>query len=103
MMRCDGKIIRSLTFKFEYVLKAIEDSKYMSAISIKKPRGSPQAHEQRMNQNLNNDDKLEKACRESLQSKLLVKEDNQDTSRDRGHRGRAAYHGGRGIGTFEKR
>lgn len=45
MMRCDGKIIRSLTFKFEYVLKAIEDSKYMSAISIKKPRGSPQAHE----------------------------------------------------------
>ena len=77
-----GKILRSLTAKFNYVVCSIEESNDLSTLSIDELHGSLLVHEQRM-QGYQEEENVLKVAQED---------------RSGGGRGRGVFRGGRGRG-----
>ena len=77
-----GKILRSLTAKFNYVVSSIEESNDLSTLSIDALHGSLHVHEQRM---------------QGYQEEEHVLKVAQEDRSGRG-RGRGVFRGGRGRG-----
>ena len=77
-----GKILRSLTAKFNYVVCSIEESNDLSTLSIDALHGSLHVHEQRM---------------QGYQEEEHVLKVAQEDRSGRG-RGRGVFRGGRGRG-----
>ncbi|XP_026377725.1 uncharacterized protein LOC113272025 [Papaver somniferum] len=64
------KLLRSLPFKFEHVVAAIEESKDISTLSMYEMMGSLEAHEQQISRY------VEKPIEQAFQSKLHIKDNN---------------------------
>lgn len=95
------KILRSMTPRFDHIVEAIEEAKYLNVLSIDELSGSLQAHEVRLNRS------TEKSKEKDFQVKgdaSLVKEGSRLTGRGRGHCSFKVQQQGRGRGrSMEKR
>ncbi|XP_020262387.1 uncharacterized protein LOC109838347 [Asparagus officinalis] len=87
-VRIMKKILRTLDSKFKYIIPVIQESKDLSEVSIDELQGSLQAYEQDINISSNQAENL----KQTLQSKMAIKEDSR---RGRGgYRGRGSFRGG---------
>jgi len=87
-------VLRSLPSKFDHVVTAIEESKYLSSYSLNELRGSLLTHEERKNRS------AEKNLEFAFQTKVDISSKEKHCSNGTGRgQGRCGYRGrGRGRG-----